>query len=42
MNESLGTFMKIAATAVVIAALLWNKLMGLMGGIADKVATIIS
>lgn len=42
MNESLATFMKIAAVAVVIAALIWSKLMGVMSDIADKVAAIIS
>lgn len=41
MNESLATFMKLAITAVVIAALIWDKLVGVMGGIADEVSTIL-
>ncbi|EAR66181.1 MULTISPECIES: hypothetical protein [Bacillus] len=41
MNESLATFMKLAATAVIISALLWNKLMGVMGDIADKINVIM-
>jgi hypothetical protein len=42
MDETLSTFMKLAITVVVIVALLWNKLYGVMGDIADKVAAIIS
>jgi hypothetical protein len=42
MNETLAAYMKLAMTAIVISALLWNKLMGVMGSIADKIATIIS
>lgn len=38
MNETLSTFMKLAGVAIVVAALLWNKLGGIMAEIADKVA----
>jgi hypothetical protein len=41
MNETLATFMKLAAVSAVIVALLWNKLMGVMATIADKVAAVI-
>ncbi|MFE8703931.1 hypothetical protein ACFYKX_25495 [Cytobacillus sp. FJAT-54145] len=42
MKESLVTFMKLAAVAIVISALLWGKLMGVMHDIADKIAVIMS
>lgn len=41
MNESLSVFMKIALVAVVIVALLYNKLAPMMGEIADDVAEYI-
>jgi hypothetical protein len=39
MNKSLSTFMKLALTATVIAALLWNKMYALMVDIANTVAS---
>lgn len=41
MNTSLSTFMKIAATVVVIVACLYGMLVPMMGDIADNVANII-
>ena len=41
MNITLSTFLKILLVGLVITALIYNKLVPLLGGIADQIALII-
>jgi F0F1-type ATP synthase membrane subunit b/b' len=42
VNTTLAKFMQLAAVVAAISYFLWDKLMGVMGDIADKVASFIS